>query len=81
MSHLEGQKEHTMGYFPGEQIASAREFLMHFLRDNADGTNSCDYSPLYDGTDERHDELTEWVGFESDFASPELAIDLAAEQL
>jgi hypothetical protein len=68
-----------MSCFPAEKIASTAEFLLHFLNQSPDG--SAAYSLLYDGTDEQHGHLIGYCGFEDDYDSPELAIDLAAQQL
>jgi hypothetical protein len=70
-----------MGYFDGYKIASAGEYLMFFLLESPDDSHSGKYSDLYDGTDQRHKDLTESVGFKDDYDSPELAIDLAVAQL
>jgi hypothetical protein len=68
-----------MGYFPAQEIQSAAEFLIHFIKESPD--ERVQMSLLYDGTDKTHSNLLEWLDFADDHYSPEVAIDLAAFQL
>ena len=67
-----------MGYVNRTMIEQAGRYLLNLLQHSP----AIRYSEhFYDATDETHQRLQDALGLEDDWYSPELLIDVAAEQL
>lgn len=67
-----------MGYAPAHLIERAAKYLLSLLHEQ----DQLQYSKaIYDGSDEKHEELMRALGLENDQYSAEGLVDLAASQL